>query len=83
MKSIVKNTMLAAVMVAGLSLTSCKGKNDDGDNGSTDATSVTDTTNTVTSAPIADTVVKKDGDTVIETGTKNDTKENATGTQVP
>ena len=78
MKSTVKNIMFASMLVASVSLASCKDKANDVDNAE-----VTDTTGTITSAPIADTVVKKDGDTIIETGTKNDTKENPVGTQVP
>jgi hypothetical protein len=36
----------------------------------------------MSSEPIGDTIVREN-DTIVKTGTENDTKENATGTQVP
>lgn len=80
MKTIIKNTMLASVMVAALSFTSCKKSEETTESTNTEAV---DSADGMSSAPIADTVVKKDGDTIIETGTENDSKQNTTGTQVP
>jgi hypothetical protein len=81
MKSTIKNTILASLVVAGLSFTSCKGKTEEADDTNTEMTS--DSTEGMSSEPIGDTVVRNDGDTIVKTGTENDTKENATGTQVP
>lgn len=67
---------MASLLVTGLSLVSCKEKTE------TETTTETiETTEGASEAPF-DTVVK-DNDTVIESGTKNDTKENSVGTQVP
>jgi hypothetical protein len=76
--TILRNTMLATALVAGLAFTSCKEKAEDADTNTT----TTDSTSGMTSEPIGDTIVS-DKDTVVETGTANDTKENSTGTQVP
>jgi len=81
MKITVKNTILASLVVAGLSFTSCKGKTEETENTSTEMTG--DGTEGMSSEPIGDTMVRNDGDTIVKTGTENDTKENATGTQVP
>jgi len=68
-----------------LSLTACKGKSDSGDDhGSDHTTEVKDTTPAegMTAVPAGDTIVRKN-DTIVKTGTKNDTKENPVGEQVP
>jgi hypothetical protein len=80
MKTILKNTMFAAALVAGLSLTSCKDKNEEGS--AAGETETVDSTAGMSSEPIGDTIVREN-DTIVKTGTENDTKENATGTQVP
>lgn len=73
-----RNTIMASLMITGLSLVSCKDKTE------TEAETTTETIETTEGASEApfDTVVT-DNDTVIESGTKNDTKENPVGTQVP
>ncbi|WP_131450761.1 hypothetical protein [Flavobacterium subsaxonicum] len=74
---------MVSMLLAGLTLTSCKNKADDGDDAGADDTVATDTLSgyNVNETP-ADTVIT-DKDTVVEMGTKNDSKENAVGTQVP
>jgi len=73
--TVLRNTFMALACIAGLSLTSCKDKSE----------TTTDTETVVpengSEAPM-DTIVRED-DTIIETGTSNDTKENPVGTQVP
>jgi len=85
MKTTIKNMLFASLLLAGLSLTSCKGKSGDGDDAASDdnVETTADTTGGMSSPPMGDTIVKKDGDTIIKTGTKNDAKENPTGEQVP
>lgn len=73
-----KNSLFVPLLVAGLTFTSCKEKTEQTET----TTEVTDSTGTMSSEPIGDTVVT-DNDTIVETGTENDTKENPTGTQVP
>jgi len=77
-----KNSMLAMALFAGLAFTSCKNKADDGDNNHSDDTEAVDSTAGMSSEPIGDTIVRKN-DTIVKTGTENDTKENPIGTQVP
>jgi len=78
----VKNTMLATALIAGLAFTSCKNKTDEGDDRATDDVEAVDSTAGMSSEPIGDTIARKN-DTIIKTGTENDTKENPIGTQVP
>jgi hypothetical protein len=73
-----RNSLFVALLATGLAFTSCKEKTTETET----TTEVTDTTGTLSSEPIGDTIVT-DKDTVVETGTPNDTKENPTGTQVP
>ena len=77
-----KNTILAAALIAGLTITSCKNKTDEGDDKATDDVEAVDSTAGMSSEPIGDTIARKN-DTIVKTGTENDTKENPVGTQVP
>lgn len=77
-----KNTMLAAALIAGLTITSCKNKTDEGDDRASDDVEAVDSTAGMSSEPIGDTIVREN-DTIVKTGTENDTKENPIGTQVP
>lgn len=74
--TVLRNTVMALVLTSGLSFTSCKDKTEE---------TTTDTETVVpengSEAPM-DTIVTED-DTIIETGTNKDTKENPVGTQVP
>lgn len=72
-----RNSLFVSLLATGLAFTSCKEKTE-----TETTTEVIDSTGTVTSEPIGDTIIT-DKDTVVETGTANDTKENPTGTQVP
>jgi len=74
--SLLRNTIMASVLLASLSLTSCKDKEE-----TTTDTETIDTTEETRESPI-DTVVK-DNDTIIDTGGASDSKENPAGTQVP
>ncbi|MDV6169693.1 hypothetical protein R1T16_14750 [Flavobacterium sp. DG1-102-2] len=74
--SLLRNTIMASVLLASLSLTSCKHKEE-----TTTDTETIDTTEETRESPI-DTVVK-DNDTIIDTGGASDSKENPAGTQVP
>ena len=71
-----RNTLMVSVLAIGFSFTSCKKKTET----ETDTTTEIETTEG-SEAPM-DTIVRED-DTIIQTGTGNDTKENPTGTQVP
>ena len=75
-----KNTLMLSMLLAGLALTSCKNKADETGADNAVATDTLSGDN-VNETP-ADTVIT-DKDTVVEMGTKNDSKENAVGTQVP
>lgn len=74
-----RNSLFASLLLTSLAFTSCKEKTEAD---TTDGTEVMDSTDGMTSEPIGDTIMT-DNDTVVETGTANDTKENPTGTQVP
>lgn len=74
--SLLRNTVMASVLLASLNFTSCKGK----DETATDTETI-DTTEETRESPI-DTVVK-DNDTIIDTRGASDSKENPAGTQVP
>ncbi len=76
-----RNTLYVSLLATGLALTSCK-DNAEGTTTETESTQAVDNTGTMSSEPIGDTIVT-DNDTVVKTGTENDTKENPTGTQVP
>ena len=80
MKSILKNMLYVSLLITGLSFTSCKGKTEDTE---AESTEVTDTTGSVTATPVADTVVKKNGDTIVDMKDATDASQNTTGTQVP
>jgi hypothetical protein len=78
MKTIfLRNAFMAAALVAGLSLTSCKEKTE------TETTTETETLETTEGheSPI-DTVVT-DNDTIIDTGDASKPNKNPVGTQVP
>ena len=76
--NLLKKSMFAVMLLAGLTFTSCKDKAEgEGDTVATDTIASEDF-----NATPADTVVT-DKDTVVEMGTNLDTKENPTGTQVP
>jgi len=76
--NLLKKSIFAAMLLGGLTLTSCKDKAEgEGDAVATDTIASEDF-----NATPADTVVT-DKDTVVEMGTDIDSKENATGTQVP
>ena len=77
-----KNTMLATALTVGLALISCKNKNDEGTDKASDGVEAADSTAGMSSEPIGDTIARKN-DTIVKTGTENDTKENPVGTQVP
>jgi len=77
-----RNTMLASALIIGLTLTSCKDKNDANDDKMGDDVEAVDSTAGMSSEPIGDTIARKN-DTIVKTGTENDTKENPVGTQVP
>jgi len=77
-----KNTMLATALTVGLALISCKNKNDEGTDKASDGVEAVDSTAGMSSEPIGDTIARKN-DTIVKTGTENDTKENPVGTQVP
>lgn len=79
----IKGTLFAALVFGALTLASCKQKSDEGDDaGSDDMVTDTVPAEGMSSVPMGDTIVK-DNDTVIKTGTENDTKENPVGEQVP
>ncbi len=74
--TVLRNTVMALVLTSGLSFTSCTDNTEE---------TTTDTETVVpengSEAPM-DTIVTED-DTIIETGTNKDTKENPVGTQAP
>lgn len=77
--TIIRSMLMAAVLTAGLSLTSCKDKTSETDTTTTEADTLDGGGNP--ESPI-DTIVK-DNDTIIDTGGASDSKENPAGTQVP
>ena len=80
-----KNMFFASLLLAGLTLASCKNKSDDGDDKSSDdVESVSDTAvpEGMSSRPMGDTIITKN-DTVVDTGAASDTKQNPVGEQVP
>ena len=74
-----KNMLFASLLLAGLTLASCKDKTGEGDIESASDTVVPEG---MSSRPMGDTIITED-DTVIKTGTANDLKENPVGDQVP
>ncbi|WP_294818284.1 hypothetical protein [uncultured Flavobacterium sp.] len=81
-KTILKSALYSSLLIAALTFSSCK-KEGEAD---ADATTATDTTEIMPESeapnnPVMDTVVEKDGDTIVRTGGgKND---NPSGEQVP
>jgi len=84
MKLPFKISMLTLTMAAALSFTSCKNKTDDSQGSGEDMENIQDTTppEGMSAVPAGDTIVRKN-DTIVKTGTKNDTKDNPVGEQVP
>jgi hypothetical protein len=75
---------LALAFTGTVAFTSCKGEGAEG--GRYDTISETGNTEPeegMSSRPMGDTLVEKDGDTIVKTGTGHDTKENPVGDQVP
>ncbi len=77
--TIIRSMLMATMLTAGLSLTSCKDKTTEEGNMTTEA----DTLNGggAVESPM-DTIVE-DNDTIIDTGGASDSKVNPAGTQVP
>ena len=78
-KKILRSALYSAVLMAAISFASC-GKKEDANTDTTETTEM-ETTETESSDSVMDTVVEKDGDTVVKTG--GGKNENPTGEQVP
>lgn len=66
-KTILRSALYSSLLIAALSFSSC-GKKESTDSATDTETMETETTETENTDPVMDTVVEKDGDTIVKTG---------------